>query len=82
MKHITKEEAQQIKVKPHGRASYARGVLLNMNIGDIIILEKADWNQKRLQPGTYCLQLGRDVKRLWKCETIVDGSGWVIGRVK
>jgi len=81
MKQITKEEAEQIKVRPHGRASYARGILLNMKVGDIIILEKKDWNQKSQQPGTYCLKLGRDVKRQWKCETIMDGSGWLIERV-
>lgn len=82
MKRLTKEEAANIRRKPHGRASYARGVLLGMQMGEIILLEPKDWTRKSQKPSTYCLQLGRKTGRKWNCSEAMDGSGWVIERVK
>lgn len=82
MKSLTKEEAQKLKKKPDGKSSYARGVLLNMNKGDIILMEPKDWKRKHMTPKTYCLQLGRKTKREWKCEELMDGTGWVIERIR
>jgi len=82
MKPLSKEEAQSIKVRPEGRSSYAKGVMMNMNVGDIILLEPKDWKPKYKKPSTYCLELGRLTGRTWKCATALDGSGWVIERIK
>jgi hypothetical protein len=82
MKQLTREEAKLIKTRPEGRTTYARGILMNMNVGDIILLEPKEWTQKHRKPRTYCLQLGRKTHRTWKCVTALDGSGWVIERVK
>jgi hypothetical protein len=82
MKQITKEEAQKIKARPEGRASYTLGILMNMNVGEVILLEPHDWTQKYRKPSTYCLEVGRKTGRAWKCVTALDGSGWVIERIK
>jgi len=82
MRTLTKEEALMIKVRPEGRTTYARGILMNMRVGEMILLEPKDWTQKHRKPRTYCLQLGRLTGRAWKCATALDGSGWVIERVK
>ncbi len=82
MKKLTRDEASQMRRKPDGKASYARGVLLAMNVGEIILLEPKDWTQKTQIPKTYCLQLGRDTGREWRCEKAMDGSGWIIERLK
>ena len=82
MKKLTKEDAAKIKRLPDGRAGYARGVLLAMDMGEMILMEPKDWQRKSQTPKTYCLQLGRKTGRTWKCEKALDGSGWVIERVK
>lgn len=82
MKKLTKEEAQQIVTRPRGRLSVARMYLMNMEVGDIILLEPKDWKQKTRNPSTYCRILGRRTNREWSCAQAVDHSGWVIERVK
>jgi len=82
MKLLTKEEAQSIKVRPEGKSSYVKGLLTNMKPGDIILLEPQDWKPKYKKPSTYCLELGRKTGMGWKCATALDGSGWVIERIK
>jgi hypothetical protein len=82
MKKLTKEEAQHIRTRPTGRSSPARTYILSMEVGDIILLEKKDWNQKYRQPSTFCRILERKTNRQWKCEAALDGSGWVIERLK
>lgn len=82
MKKLSKEEARSIKTRPAGRSSMARIYLLNMEVGDIILLETKDWKWKSRKPSTYCRRLERDTGRQWKCETALDGSGWVVERIK
>ena len=82
MKRLTKEEAEQIRIKPSGKGSIARKLLMSMEVGEIILLEPADWNQRKRTPGTYCLQLGRKVKRKWNCGKAMDRPGWVIERME
>ncbi len=82
MKKLTKEEASQIVTKPRGRLSVARMHLMNMQVGDIILLEPKDWKQKTRQPSTYCRILGRRTGLEWTCDEAMDRSGWVIERIK
>ncbi|MCB9185927.1 MAG: hypothetical protein H6601_04195 [Flavobacteriales bacterium] len=82
MKKLSKEEARNINTKPTGRSSLARSYILKMEVGDIILLEKSDWKQRYRMPSTYCRMLARQTNRQWKCETALDGRGWVIERVK
>lgn len=82
MKRLTREEADQIRITPDGKGSRTRKLLMSMEVGEIILLEPSDWNQKKRKPGTYCLQLGRDVKRKWNCGKAMDRPGWVIERVE
>jgi len=41
-----------------------------------------EWRQKKKKPRTYCLQLGRKTGMAWTCVTLMDGTGWLIERVK
>lgn len=82
MKKLTKEEAKGIITKPAGRSSLARTYILDMEVGDIIFLERKDWRQRHRQPSTFCKMLERKYGRNWKCDTALDGTGWVIERLK
>lgn len=81
MKKLTKEEAQQIDIRPTGRLSIARMHLMNMEVGDIILLEPKDWKQRNRNPSTYCKILGRKTGHKWTCAQAVDRTGWVIERI-
>ncbi len=82
MKKLTKEEASKLRLRPDNRGSVARGILLAMQPGEVILLEPKDWTRKTQPPSTYCLKLGRKTGMQWKCAVAMDGSGWVIERVK
>jgi len=82
MKKLSKEEALSIDQVASGRGSFAYRVLMNMAVGEFILLERKDWTWKKMVPSTYCLRLGRKKNREWRCNRAVDGSGWVIERVK
>lgn len=82
MKKLTEEEAAAIDIKPPGRRSVARMHLMNMKVGDIILLERKDWKQRRRKPSTYVKILGRNVGWEWSCHEAMDSSGWVIKRLK
>ena len=47
MKHLTREEADNIGTQPDGRSSWFQGVLFGMKVGDIILIEPQDWKQQR-----------------------------------
>ena len=82
MKKLTREEAQNISTRPAGRSSLARTYILCMKVGDIILLERKDWKQKFRKPSTFCRILEKQTNRKWKCDTALDGTGWVIERLK
>jgi len=82
MKRITKAEADQMVKRPDGRLTYARGLLITMKVGEVILLERKDWTRKWQVPSTFCKWLGRETTGAWKCETLMDGTGWVIERLK
>jgi hypothetical protein len=82
MKKLTKDEADKLFKGPQGFYSPTRAYLLAMNVGEVILLEKSDWPRKTQTPFTYCNWLGKRTGRLWKCEPLVDKTGWVIERLK
>jgi len=82
MKKLTREEATQLPRRPNGNFSFIRGYLMAMKPGDFILLEKKDWTRKTQVPSTYCLWLSRKEKGEWRCETLLDKTGWVIERVR
>ena len=82
MKTLTREEAAGIKRVRNGKTSYARGVLMAMNVGEVILLEPQDWKQRTEAPSTYCRKLTRKTGLAWVCDKALDGRGWVVERVK
>jgi len=82
MRVISKEEAKLLPKRPDGKLSIVRGYLMTMPVGQVIVLERQDWKRKTQTPKTYCVLLGRKHNMNWKCETLLDGSGWVIERLR
>ena len=81
MKHLTREEAAQLETRPNGRLSWARGFLFGMKVGDIVLVERKDWKQNRV-PSTVIKRMTGKEGREWTVKTLLDGSGWIIERVR
>lgn len=82
MKKITREEADNLILKPHGRATYFRSVVLSMKPGEIIFVEPKDWTQKSREPGTYLNIICKKTDMKFKCSKTLSKPGWVIERTK
>ena len=81
MKKLTAEEAEQITVKPHGRASLVRTMLLTMKPGEFILIENKDWKWKTQTPVTYCRGLEKRSKLKYDCHQTADASKWLVKRI-
>ena len=82
MKRLTEEEAANIKVVPRGRGTYLRHLLLSMKPGEIILVEPNEFNWKKKPLSTYIRRLEKANKRKFTCGKAMDGSGWVVRRVR
>ena len=82
MKMITKEEAKAIITKPVGRVTRLRALLLAMEPGNFLLVERADWKWKKKTPSVMCRRLEYRSTLKYDCKRALDGSGWVIERLK
>jgi len=82
MKMLTKEEAKSIITKPVGRVSGLRALLLAMKPGEFLLVERADWKWKKKTPSVMCRRLEDGSSLKYDCKRALDGSGWVIERLK
>lgn len=80
MKKITKEEKEKMLVQGRGRSSPVMSMLQAMKVGEILFVEKNDWKWQR-GPGTICKRLEKNYGLKFKCNKVLDGSGWVIERM-
>ena len=82
MKMLSKEEAQSIITKPVGRVTRLRTLLLAMKPGEFLFVERAEWKWKRKTPSVMCRRLEWRSSLKYDCKRALDGSGWVIERLK
>ncbi len=81
MKKLTEAEFNAMRLKPAGKTSYARNMLFNMQPGEIILLEKQDWTQKR-PPTQLINRLNKKTGRKYSLLKSLDKPGWVVVREK
>ena len=81
MKKLTTDEAAQIQLKPAGRGSLVRTMLLTMKVGEFVLIENKDWKWKTQTPMTYCRRLERRSKLKYECHRTADASGWLVKRI-
>ena len=82
MKKLTREEADKIPRKPPGRSSYVRNILINMKVGDIVLIEPQDWGWKSKLPSALTKYIESNSAMRFKCEQALDKSGWVVERTE
>ena len=82
MRKLTEEQVQNIPSKPMGKHGLARALLLKMKLGDYILLERKEWFQKKKSPVDLIRRMRKSKGMDFSCETALDGSGWIIKRLK
>ena len=80
MKKITKEEAAKLQTKV-GSSSAVRTAVVHLQVGEILLIEKADWTQQK-GPGQMLSRLTERTKQRYKLSALADGSGWLVERVE
>ncbi len=80
MKIISKEEAGAMLVRK-GSASILRTRLEAMKPGEVMLLERKDWHQKKNPPTVMCTQIRKRTGATFVVNVLASGEGWLIERV-
>src|SRR5437879_1252927 len=81
MKKLTIEEYEQLSVKGKGRSSPVFNSIINLKIGEALLIEKKDWNRKAA-PGTLVRYIEKKQNVKFTCCAIENGNGWVVKRIE
>jgi hypothetical protein len=82
MKKLTEEEAKKLHTRPASYRSGIRYALITLKPGEYLQLDNQDWKWKSHTPSTYCRRLERHSTLKYDCKRLIDGSGWLIKRLK
>ena len=77
---MSKKEASQMKTSKNRYRSVVRAEIEAMEVGQVMLLERAEWTRKSQSPTTLVLDICRSTKRTYTCERLIDNSGWLIER--
>ena len=80
MKKLTKEEAGKLVLRK-GSSSPVRTGVVHLKVGEILLIEKTDWNQKN-GPGQMCSRITKASGKEFSINAVADGSGWIVERMK
>ena len=80
MRKITREEAGSFTIK-RGSSTAVRTAVMNMKLGEILLVEKKDWKQKN-GPGQMLTRVKKRTGMEFRCDIIASGEGWIVERVK
>lgn len=83
MRFITEEEKNAMVTSPMGNRSAVRNMLMQMKVGDNLLLEPSDWTWKTAKPSFLCRRLEANSDKKFECVDVLEPTpGWVITRVK
>jgi hypothetical protein len=80
MRKITKDEFLKMPVKGRGGSSPVYTEILNLQPGEYLVIEKAEW-KKRQPPSRVSSYIGKRNSRKFKSFSLLDNSGWVVERI-
>lgn len=81
IKIYTKEETPEILPVSHGRNSLLRVKLLQLKVGEVVELPKADWKTKN-SPRYIVAAIKKKYGIVFEWGKKIDGSGWMFKRVE
>ncbi len=83
MKQLTEEEKAQYVTRPMRKQGIVRTMLLNMKVGDIMLIESAEWKWTSATPAFLCRRIEAKTTRKFECEKALQPkTGWIIVRTE
>ena len=80
MRKITEQEYNDLPLHGRGRMSTFYIAVARLKVGEILLLEKADW-KKKYYPGRTVRNLAKRTGRKFEVRTIVTKEGWTVKRI-
>ena len=81
MKILKEEEFNSLALKGKGRSSLIFNSLVNLNIGEAILIEKRDWHRKA-SPSTLVKYIEKTHELKFTCAPLLNGQGWAVKRIE
>ena len=80
MKKLTQDEYNQLPIRGKGRSSHVFNSIVNLQIGEALLIEKNDWNRKA-SPSTLVRYIEKNHDMRFTCGSISGGNGWAVRRI-
>ena len=80
MKKLTAEEFDQLFIKGKGRSSHVFNSIVNLQIGEALLIEQKDWKRKA-GPSTLVRYIEKNHDMKFTCGSIAGGNGWAVRRI-
>ena len=80
MKKLSNEEFDQLPIKGKGRSSHVFNSIINLKIGEAVLIEKKDWKRKA-GPGTLVRYIEKTQNMKFTCGAVEGDKGWAVKRI-
>lgn len=81
MKYITKEEMDQHAWRGRGHSSKVYRAIADIEVGKILLIEPADWGNRKYSPSSIVRYIEKKYKRKYKFLRHAGSQGWAVERV-
>jgi hypothetical protein len=81
MKLLNSQEFDNLELKGRGRSSQIFNSLINLKIGEGLLIEKKDWKRKA-GPSSLVKYIEKQHNLKFKCGVLSNGQGWAIKRIE
>ncbi len=80
MQKLSNEEFDQLPIKGKGRSSHVFNSIINLKIGEAVLIEKKDWKRKA-GPGTLVRYIEKTHNMKFTCGAVEGDKGWAVKRI-
>ncbi|CAN5354555.1 hypothetical protein BH10BAC1_BH10BAC1_00510 [soil metagenome] len=80
MKKLTSAEYEQLPIRGKGRSSLVFNSIVNLQIGEALLIEKNDWKRKA-SPSTLVRYIEKNHDMRFTCGSLAGGNGWAVRRI-
>ena len=80
MKKLTPDEYNQLPIRGKGRSSHVFNSIVNLQIGEALLIEKSDWKRKA-SPSTLVRYIEKNHDMRFTCGSLAGGNGWAVRRI-
>ncbi|MDP6909732.1 MAG: hypothetical protein QF371_09505 [Flavobacteriales bacterium] len=81
MRKLTPEEYQNMNLTGRGRQSEFSRAVMQLEVGEILFLPKAEW-KKKYHPGNSVYTISKRYHRKFEILRETNGKGWTVKRLK